>query len=92
MNGTLADRRNSIAKLGKRSMYESIGDDLELGCIEVTRDIEVISAYKEPAMSQPHLRRRRDATSPHLMSFSSERPLQEDQNPKTATSNFLFGL
>jgi hypothetical protein len=81
MGGTLTDRRNSMVKLGKRGMDESFGDDLELGGIEVTREVEVVSAYKEPAISQPmqaHASwRRRDETSPHLMSFGSERPLQD---------------
>ena len=81
MGGTLTDRRNSMVKLGKRGMDESFGDDRELGGIEVTREVEVVSAYKEPAIPQPvqaHASwRRRDETSPHLMSFGSERPLQD---------------
>lgn len=72
---------NSMVKLSKRSMDESFSDDLELGGIEVTREVEVVSAYKEPAMSQPvqaHVGwRQRDETSPHRMSFRSERPLQD---------------
>jgi hypothetical protein len=58
-------------------MDESYGDDVELGGIEVTREIEVISAYEEPAISQPHMRWR-EAASPNAPSYSSERPLQDD--------------
>jgi hypothetical protein len=99
MGGILTDRRNSMVKLSKRAIDESFGDDLELGGIEVTREVEVVSAYKESAISRPQAAwQRRDEPSPHLMSFSSERPLQdyfiessrspeswleEDSNPST---------
>jgi hypothetical protein len=80
MGGMTADRRNSMVKLSKRGVDESFGDDPELGGIEVTREVEVISAYKEPTTSQPtmaHAGWQQRETSPHLTFFSSERDLQD---------------
>jgi hypothetical protein len=92
LGGTLVDRHSSFIKLSKRGMGDSFGDDVELGGIEVTREVEVISAYKEPAVSQPmaYAGWRQRETNPHLMSFSSERPLQDYfTNPARSPESWL---
>ena len=73
MGGTLTDRRNSMVKFSKRGIDESFGDDLELGGIEVTREVEVVSAYKEAghvaadAGVRGLAAARRDEPAPHFL-------------------------